>query len=164
MLRSMLFSLLLVTASQSVIAQTACPAGVAPGSPQCGPDSGTSRAEPAPPRMTGEWIKTWGAIGNSKNTSQAWAAVGQMSKSDAEKDAIDQCQSAGFQECYVTFTYMNQCVAMATPVSGGSKSHISSAADIPLASRNALERCRDNAGVECSVIYSDCTEPVFRKY
>lgn len=51
MLRSMLFSLLLVTASQSAIAQTACPAGVAPGSPQCGPDSGTSRAEPAPPRI-----------------------------------------------------------------------------------------------------------------
>ncbi|MGQ3849678.1 DUF4189 domain-containing protein [Pseudomonas capsici] len=99
-----------------------------------------------------------------KKTPQACAAVAQVSKSDAEKDAIDQCQSAGFQECYVTFTYMNQCVAMATPVSGAAESHISSVADIPLASRNDIKRCRENAGVECSVIYSDCTEPVFRKY
>lgn len=44
----------------AAIAQTACPNGVAPGSPQCGPDSGTSRANPAPPQPTGRWIKTWG--------------------------------------------------------------------------------------------------------
>ncbi|PBP84062.1 DUF4189 domain-containing protein [Pseudomonas syringae] len=162
-IRRLLLCLSLLAFGVHASAQTRCPMGVQAGSAQCIPDEPQSSRE-APPRPTGEWIKTWGAIVNSKNTSQAWAAAGQMSKSDAEKDAIDQCQSAGFQECYVTFTYMNQCVAMATPVSGGSKSHISSAADIPLASRNALERCRDNAGVECSVIYSDCTEPVFRKY
>lgn len=45
----------------SAFAQTACPNGVAPGSPQCGSDLGTSRAIPAAPQPTGEWIKTWGA-------------------------------------------------------------------------------------------------------
>ncbi|GFM81380.1 hypothetical protein PSCICN_20720 [Pseudomonas cichorii] len=98
--------------------------GAQAGSIQCLPDDPQSGSAPAPPRPTGEWIKTWGAIVNSRHTSQAWAAVGQMSKSDAEKDAIDQCQSAGFQECYVTFTYMNQCVALATPVSGGAESRV----------------------------------------
>lgn len=40
----------LLTSANSVLSQTACPSGVAPGSPQCGPDSGTSRGDlPIPP-------------------------------------------------------------------------------------------------------------------
>ncbi|AKC78661.1 DUF4189 domain-containing protein [Xanthomonas campestris pv. raphani] len=163
-MRYLLFVFLFL--ANNAYAQTACPNGVAPGSPQCGPDSGTSRGEIPlpPPQPTGEWIKTWGAIVNSRETSQAWASLEQTSKESAEEDAIDQCKSAGFKGCYVTFTYFNQCVAMASSASGTSASGVSSAANISIASRNALNTCRENGGAGCSVIYKDCTKPIFKKY
>lgn len=159
MLRSILVLLIALMAAPVAFAQTACPGGVAPGSPQCGPDSGTSRgAAPAAPRWTGEWIKTWGAIAHADNTAQAWASTGMLSKRDAERDAVDQCQSAGFTGCQATFTYMNQCVAIASPRG------ISSAVDIPTAERNAITTCKQAGGVDCSVIYSDCTKAKFQPY
>ncbi|WP_372372390.1 DUF4189 domain-containing protein [Xanthomonas sp. NCPPB 1638] len=87
-----------------------------------------------------------------------------MSKKSAEEDALDQCNSAGFTGCYITFTYMNQCVALASTASGNAESGISSASNIALASENALTTCRNNGGVTCSVIYKDCTKPFFRRY
>lgn len=56
--------LFLAASASPVLSQTACPSGVAPGSPQCGPDSGTSRGDLSipPPRPTGEWLKTWGQL------------------------------------------------------------------------------------------------------
>lgn len=64
--------------ANNAYAQTACPNGVAPGSPQCGPDSGTSRGEIPlpPPQPTGEWIKTWGAIVNSRETFSGMGFIG----------------------------------------------------------------------------------------
>lgn len=61
-MRYLLFVFLFL--ANNAYAQTACPNGVAPGSPQCGPDSGTSRGEIPlpPPQPTGEWIKTWGQL------------------------------------------------------------------------------------------------------
>ncbi|WP_080953822.1 DUF4189 domain-containing protein [Xanthomonas phaseoli] len=147
-------------------AQTACPNGVAPGSPQCGPDSGTSRGDSPtpPPRPTGEWIKTWGAIANAEDSSEAWASIGKFSKGDAEADAIDQCQSAGFHGCEITFTYRNQCVALASPSSAHDQAGVASAPNIALAESDAMGMCRKKGGSGCSVVYKDCTKPVFRKF
>ncbi|MBB5735457.1 hypothetical protein FHT08_001199 [Xanthomonas campestris] len=147
-------------------AQTACPSGVASGSPQCGPDSGTSRGNtpPAPPRPTGEWIKTWGAIVNAEDSSEAWASIGKFSKGDAEADAIDQCQVAGHRGCAVTFTYRNQCVALASPSSAQGRAGVAGAPSIALAESDAMDMCRKKGGLDCSVIYKDCTKPVFRNF
>ncbi|MEA9749425.1 DUF4189 domain-containing protein [Xanthomonas campestris pv. raphani] len=147
-------------------AQTACPAGVAPGSPQCGPDSGTSRGDVPlpPPRPTGEWIKTWGAIVNAEDSSEAWASIGKLSKDAAEADAIDQCQVAGFHGCAVTFTYKNQCVALASPSSTQGRAGVAAAQNLVLAENDAMEVCREKGGSACSVIYKDCTKPIFRKF
>ena len=147
-------------------AQTACPAGVAPGSPQCGPDSGTSRGDVPlpPPRPTGEWIKTWGAIVNAEDSSEAWASIGKLSKDAAEADAIDQCQVAGFHGCVVTFTYKNQCVALASPSSTQGRAGVAAAQNLVLAENDAMEVCREKGGSACSVIYKDCTKPIFRKF
>ncbi|WP_425527242.1 hypothetical protein [Xanthomonas perforans] len=53
---------------------------------------------------------------------------------------------------------------MASSASGTSESGVSSAANISIASRNALNTCRENGGAGCSVIYKDCTKPLFKKY
>ncbi|MBV6843604.1 DUF4189 domain-containing protein [Xanthomonas axonopodis] len=145
-------------------AQTACPVGVAPGSPQCGSDSGTSRGDTPlpPPRPTGEWIKTWGAIANAEDSSEAWASTGKFSKSDAEADAVDQCQVAGFHGCAVTFTYRNQCVALASPAQG--RAGVAAAPNLALAENDAVSVCKKQGGSNCSVIYKDCTKPIFKKF
>ncbi|WDM77337.1 DUF4189 domain-containing protein [Xanthomonas cucurbitae] len=147
-------------------AQTACPVGVAPGSPQCGPDSGTSRGElpPAPPRPTGEWLKTWGAIASAEGTSQAWASTGMMSEEKAEEDALDQCATAGSKGCNVTFTYRNKCVAVANSSSSPIKGGISAGPDLSFTKKDAIQLCSQRGGSGCHVIYTDCTEPVFRKF
>ncbi|WDM66248.1 DUF4189 domain-containing protein [Xanthomonas cucurbitae] len=152
--------------SGSAHAQTACPVGVAPGSPQCGPDSGTSRGDlpPPPPRPTGEWLKTWGAIVNADGTGRAWASTRMMSKDDAEKDALDQCASAGFNGCRVTFAYQNQCVAVSSSKSSPVKSAARSGPDLDIAKKDSVQLCSERGGGGCHVIYTDCTEPVFRKF
>jgi len=166
MLRSMCVLLLALAATPTVFGQTACPSGVAPGSPQCGSDAGTSRGAPAPaaPRPTGEWIKTWGAIADSETSDQAWASIGLLSKKEAEDDAIDQCQSAGMRGCKVTFTYRNQCVALASSTNARRASGVAGAPVVEQAEASALERCEKENGERCTVIYKDCTKPVFRKY
>ncbi|UKE67146.1 DUF4189 domain-containing protein [Xanthomonas graminis] len=150
-------SLTLASVAQS---QTRCPTGVQAGSAQCLPDDEGS----APPRPTGEWIKTWGAIANADNTNEAWASVKMLSKKDAEDDALDQCRSAGYKGCVVTFTYRNQCVAIASPNNGRTQGGVAGRADLALAKTAAVEICEKNGGSGCSVIYSDCTDPVFKKF
>ncbi|WDK02764.1 DUF4189 domain-containing protein [Xanthomonas campestris] len=155
--------LVLAWSSFCANAQTACPAGVAPGSPQCGPDSGTSRGEIAspPPRPTGEWIKTWGAIATS-NAGDTGVSSGYVAKEDAEESAISSCENLGQERCKVSFTFFNQCVAAAMSTSG--KGTASTAESITKASSYAKERCEDLHGGQCRITLSKCTDPVFRKY
>ncbi|WP_372393515.1 DUF4189 domain-containing protein [Xanthomonas sp. NCPPB 3582] len=145
------------------LAQTACPSGVAPGSPQCGPDSGTSRGDiPAPPpRPTGEWIKTWGAIAHSSVTGEAGSAVGKLSENEARDKATRQCAAGGATDCQVKLVYRNQCAALVT--SQGNSFFQASASkqkSIELATKVCEE---SNSGV-CKAVYSECSEPIFRKY
>lgn len=165
-MRSYKYSIFLLFFLGQAHAQTACPVGVAPGSPQCGADSGTSRGDlpPPPPRPTGEWLKTWGAIVNAQGTSQAWASTRMMSKKAAEEDALDQCVTAGFKGCEVTFTYRNQCAAVATSKSSPVKSGISSGPDLSFTKKDAVQLCSERGGAGCHVIYTDCSEPLFRKF
>ncbi|TWQ48723.1 DUF4189 domain-containing protein [Xanthomonas vasicola] len=163
-MKNFVIFLFMIFLAESGYCQTACPVGVVPGSPQCGPDSGTSRGDAAPPRPTGEWIRTWGAIVGAGSSSQAWASIGKLSKKDAEADALDQCESAGVKDCSVEFTYRNQCVAVASASSANTKTGIGGAPEISTAKNNALHICEKNGGSDCSVIYSDCTKPIFKKY
>lgn len=163
MLRTSLFSLLVLTAFSPAFAQTACPGGVAPGSSQCGPDSGTSRGDSAPPRPTGEWIKTWGAIAGSDSRGESWTSLGRLSQKEAEKQALDQCKAAGAPDCAVTLAYQNQCVAMASPPGPG-RSATNSAKSKEIASQDALALCKEVNGQACEVIYSACTDPIFNKF
>ena len=161
MLRTTLFSLLMLTAFAPAFAQTACPGGVAPGSPQCGPDSGTSRADSAPARPSGEWIKTWGAIAHSRTTGEAGSAVGKLSEGEAEQAALRQCAIEGTSDCKVSLTYYNQCAAL---VASDSQSFFQASVSERRSIKLAKESCEESNSGTCKVIYSECTEPIFWRY
>lgn len=113
------YLLLVLLASPAVFGQTACPSGVAPGSAQCGPDSGTSRGDSSPPQPTGKWIKTWGAL--SANTSgDIGLASGKLSKSDAAAEAVARCEAFGAGKCVAKHYFYNQCISVARAESGQS--------------------------------------------
>ncbi|MEF2242004.1 DUF4189 domain-containing protein [Xanthomonas arboricola] len=151
--------------SFGLFAQTACPVSVAPGSPQCGPDSGTSRGDSPlpPPRPTGEWIKTWGAIACSASQGESWTSLGKTSRADAESEAVNQCEVAGLSDCKLTLSYQNQCVSMASPPGAGESSAVSGKTK-EITSRQALNVCEKINNQSCSVVYSACTAPIFKKY
>ena len=161
MLRSMLILLMALAASPAALGQTACPSGVAPGSPQCGPDSGTSRGAPPPPRPTGEWVKTWGAVAATGN-GDVGVSSGYRTKSQAEQGAINSCEGLGSGKCKVSMTYFNQCVAGAADDKGGGS--LFSAESIELASKLAMAQCEKNTGNRCRVTLSKCTDPIFDRY
>ncbi|UXZ93758.1 DUF4189 domain-containing protein [Pseudomonas phytophila] len=161
MLRTTAFSSLMLTAFASAFAQTACPGGVAPGSPQCGPDSGTSRADSAPARPTGEWIKTWGAIAMSRSTGEVGTVVGKLSEGDAKISAIKQCAKGGANDCAVQLFYRNQCAALAA---SQVDTFFQSSPIQQLAESGVKKVCDESGGGTCKVLYSECTEPLFRKY
>ncbi|MCQ2996438.1 DUF4189 domain-containing protein [Pseudomonas syringae] len=161
MLRFGLLSALLLIPALPVLAQTACPSGVAPGSPQCGPDSGTSRGEAPPPRPTGEWLKTWGAVAVAGN-GDAGVSSGRMTKKLAEQAAVDSCEGLDSGKCTVSMAFFNQCVAAAD--SGKGQGSIFGAASIEEASRLATDQCEKNSGTSCRITLSKCTDPIFKKY
>lgn len=145
-------------------AQTACPSGVGPGSAQCGPDSGTSRGYSAPPRPTGYWIKTWGAIAGSVRGNEGWSTAGQFSEREARENVLLKCTSSGATDCTVDMTYFNQCVAMAVAPTLRAKGSIFTGEDEQTASTRALESCEKRHGEPCKVTFTQCTDPVFNKY
>jgi len=141
-------------------AQTACPSGVGPGSAQCGPDSGTSRGDSAPPRPTGYWIKTWGAIAQSNVNGEVGTTVGRFSEEDARKDALRMCAKEGAPECKVQLVYHNQCAAIAA---GSTGTTFQASQSEERATRLAKESCEKD-GDQCKVLYSECTNAVFHRY
>ncbi|MFA0924961.1 DUF4189 domain-containing protein [Xanthomonas fragariae] len=153
--------ILLASAAPPVLAQTACPVGVAPGSPQCGPDSGTSRGDSAPPRPTGEWIKTWGAIATSKSMGEAGTAANKFSEDEARQTALHECSLGGADDCQVHLAYYNQCAALA---SSQAETFFQASPTEQRAAKLVLQSCKESHGGACKVTYSECTKPIFRNY
>ena len=155
--------LLAITTGTVALAQTACPVGTPAGSATCGPSpsSGGQMASP-PPRPSGEWLKTWGAIATS-GSGNGGVSSQQLSKEDAEQVALRNCAQAGGKDCIVELTYRNQCVAAVRPPTG-SGGQISTAASVEDARGRALRLCKARYGRECTLVLAECSEPVFRKY
>ncbi len=172
-----LFAFVLLSASGLTRAQTACPGGVAAGSAQCGPSPtahGVNPQVPAQPRIRyipdGRWIKTWGAIADDQTgTGNIGVSVGKFSKSAASREAVETCESLGGGKCKVTLAYENQCVVIASPsIEGkevGGQPQTQSAENLEIATELALPKCsKRNAGLECILVYSACSEQVFEKF
>lgn len=163
MLRPALILLLALLATPAAFGQTACPSGVGPGSPQCGPDAGTSRGAPPVPRPTGEWIKTWGAIATS-DSGDIGSSTGKFSEKDAQAESLKICADFGNADCKVSMTYRNQCVAVVQAARGRTGGKIITAETADIAAKTALEECRQDSGATCVVRGTDCSEPFFRKF
>lgn len=109
----------------------------------------------------GEWVKTWGAIAIDENGITA-VVVGKMTKKEAEAAAVHDCVAGGGGECKPVYSYRNQCIAAAQGDSNGNV--ISRSSSIEISTRNAINTCQAQGGVNCNVYYTACTEPVFKRY
>jgi len=177
-----IFFLLISCATIGAKAEQGCPPGQIPAQAggnvtSCGPipDGYYQQQTPAAPTPSGEWIRTWGAIsvGSVDSTTIYGVNTGKLSKSEAEEDSLRRCSSRAGDSCKVYFTYYNQCVAIAEPQVGGLPApsgviRFISAATISQASSESSKRCVDYnkgiAGAKCKVIYTACTEPIFRQF
>ncbi|MCD5987894.1 MULTISPECIES: DUF4189 domain-containing protein [Pseudomonas] len=156
-----LVSISLLLFSLQAGAQTRCPMGVQAGSIQCIPDD-PQTSQSAPPRMTGEWIKTWGAVAGSDATGESGAVVGKLTEEEARSVALHRCALGGATDCKVNLAYKNQCVALiSSEINSVVQGSVSEQRAIDLAMASCKE---DSGGRECKVLYTACSDPIFRKY
>ncbi|WP_425612374.1 DUF4189 domain-containing protein [Xanthomonas translucens] len=141
----------------TLFGQTRCPVGTQAGSAQCLPDD-----DATPSRPTGEWIKTWGALVRSNQRGGAWSSQGAFSESDARQDALNKCSATGASDCVADATYFNQCIAVAASNEPGV--NINTGKDKATAGKRAVADCGKISSSQCVVVFSECTEPVFKKY
>lgn len=89
------------------------------------------------------------------------AVSGIDSEKKAGKEAINRCvkQGGGKKTCRLSFSYYNQCGAVAdSSVAYGA----GRAASIERASELAIESCRENGSdTECKIVYAECTDPYY---
>lgn len=133
-----------------------------PSSPYYSPNSEIPSPVPQP---IGEWVKTWGAIADGTN-GVSGAAVGKMSRKEAEKVAVDICIKEGGVGCKPVYPYENRCISISQGLLPNSEYTISrmASSSIERSSRIVLEDCNKRGAKDCKVYYSACTEPVFRHY
>ncbi|HGM5044170.1 DUF4189 domain-containing protein [Stenotrophomonas maltophilia group sp. P373] len=151
-----------------------CPPGFYPiggqGASGCAPIPGGAAGSgdqiPLPPRPTGEWISTWGAIATSLATSEVGMVSDMRSAELAASEAMRRCAGGGARDCKVTVSYSNQCVAWLVPSADlpGAQSAVGRAPKKRIAIAEAQRKCVDPSGKKCTVFYADCSEPVFRKF
>lgn len=135
--------------------------GAQAGSIQCLPDEPQYGSTSAPPRSTGEWIKTWGAFAGSDSTGEAGTSANKLSESEAKAAALRQCALSGAKDCKIDLVYRNQCAAITTTPN---RSYFQSAPTEQEAAEMAMKSCVKGNSGECKVLYSECTKPYFRKY
>ncbi|WP_407078766.1 DUF4189 domain-containing protein [Xanthomonas sp. WHRI 10208] len=123
------------------------------------------------PRPSGEWIKTWGAIAGDAGNNLG-VSIGKRKKSEAERDAIDKCEGISEAKCHTLYVYENRCAAVSEPTGLGSSDQAkrvtrsySAGPSIKFASESAIAYCKEhNSGSDCKVIYTACSEPIFKSY
>lgn len=154
--------------SSSAYAEGGCPNGMTPVNNgqnwTCipgGNDAPTQQqAAPSPPRPTGHWVKTWGAIAPSPKGGILGTAVGADSKREAERLALADCKKKGGQSCKVELAYHNQCAVMTL---GDKFLGTANAETVKRATEIGIAGCQ-KTDTNCRVYYSACTEPYFVKH
>ncbi|MEB1609001.1 DUF4189 domain-containing protein [Xanthomonas campestris pv. campestris] len=163
---------LLVFTPRFASAEGGCPAGQYPiggqGAIACAPipQSQTQQAQPTP---IGKWIKTWGAVAlDESEVGALGVSVGKLSENDARQAALANCFKAGGTRCKEWTTYRNQCIAIAEPYNNGRSVSGSlqfvTGPSLEKNNREASSRCFSKNKINCRVIYSACSEPIFEKF
>ncbi len=145
--------------SAGVAAQTRCPSGVQAGGAQCLPDDEAA----APPRPTGEWVKTWGCHGELQCRARRLDLFGQDdrgSRSPGRAGKVPCHRRARLRGGHGLF----QPVRGRAGANGGKAGSIDTGKDESVASQRAVESCEKKAGSKCSVLFVECSRPLFVKY
>lgn len=172
----------------TICAEGRCPPGQYPiggnGVLGCAPIPGAgSQPKQRAPRPTGVWETRWGAIAEDRVVAPPGGrhptglggmhptgiAESMKSKRKAEAAAIRVCRERGGQDCFVRFSYYNQCAALADADFGGTAPPgVSSGARAPhkqQAEAMAQRACEEGSpGRTCRVVYSGCSMSEFRRY
>jgi uncharacterized protein DUF4189 len=165
------FTLILLSLTGSVVAQTACPTGVAAGSAQCGPSPishTVGPSQPVEPQIryvpTGKWTSKWGAIMVDSIVGDIGATDDELSEDAARRTALERCEKHGAKNCEVTLVYSNQCGVIAWPSVTNAKVVSQASKTIEAASQAALSECANISGAACRIVHSNCSMPVFEKF
>ena len=165
------FAVGLMAITAPVIAQTACPGGVAAGSAQCGPSpiSHTNGHQQAlEPQIryvpNGRWISKWGAILIDSDVGDLGATDNELSERAAKRTARERCEKHGAKNCKDALIYANECGVIAWPSVVNAKIIPHAGPTIEVASQAALSECEAISGAVCNIVYSQCSMPVFEKF
>lgn len=145
-------------------AQTACPTGVAPGSPQCGPSpayhgvsNSTSPSNhyvvPQPIVIKMKWADRWGAIAVDGEAGSLGGVVGMKNKKLAEKAALEECKTNGGSKCTVSVAYRNQCSAL---IVGQKNYYTQRAPELAQVKDLGMKYCNQQ-DTNCRIYYADCS-------
>lgn len=173
--------LLICIAPVKVHAEGRCPPDQYPigdeRAPGCAPiPGGQGAATQTSPAPTGKWETRWGAIAENAGTRAPGVPLAtgvsesRKSRREAVKVALAECKAVGGENCQVSITYNNQCVALADPTAeqlsrGAGKSFGYSAETVVLAKSLAMKACEGSGGGQsCRIIYSACSMPEFRSF
>ncbi|MBT2245822.1 DUF4189 domain-containing protein [Sphingobium sp. BHU LFT2] len=161
------FSPVAILAAAPAAAQTACPGGVSPGDPRCGPGGGNGLWT-APPEYQPRWRykNRFGAyaFGFTKEGRVLGIATGRKTRGGAEKAAIEHCQAQGGSDCQMIVWFGNNCSALAYPVDKGAYTYFDSDGGSERdAATKAVRACASKSGVPCVPLAAFCagTEWVF---
>lgn len=88
-------------------------------------------------------------------------AVGKLSRSEAEGEAVGQCIQSGGQGWRASFAYKNQCVAAVVPTSGRGGTSFGGGETVEKAIELARGVCRKGGGDGCHSVYTACTAPEY---
>jgi len=102
----------------------------------------------------------------SETTSDAGVSTGQLTKKEAERDAMAKCANSGARDCKVSVTYFNQCMSWVVPSgrTGNGRSGIGTGPTLERAAELAQEICQNDMPGACALVYENCTEQIFRPY
>lgn len=103
-----------------------------------------------PPRPSGEWLKTWGAIASNRAGDMGVSSK-QLSKREGEDEALDRCAGWNTGDCKIDLSYRNQCVAAAGATADRRGGGTASAATLERATAQAMKTCREVSGGECEI-------------
>ncbi len=154
------FVLLFFTLNNQSMAENGCPDGMTPfqngndPTPKCYPIQDGQNSAPAQPR--GHWQTRWGAYAIDASKGRLGTATGAKSKKQATKAAIAQCRlNGGGDDCKKgTFSYYNQCVALAW---GDTTYRGSGRPTVEEARKDTMQSC-SLATSNCKVVYAECSQ------
>ncbi|RYD96221.1 MAG: DUF4189 domain-containing protein, partial [Sphingobacteriales bacterium] len=99
----------------------------------------------------------------SGQLDKIWTTTKQQSAEYAKRDVLGRCESAGATDCFLVATYSDQCVA-AVQSEDGSVNAVFTADDPLTAQEKSMGYCKRNAKKsECNLVFTECTQPRYKK-